>query len=33
MKTKLREDKLTLKNIWLRRRYELKRKLNHQKIF
>jgi len=32
MRTKKIEDRLTLKSIWLRRRENLKQKLNNQKI-
>jgi len=33
MKVKKREDQLTLKSIWLRRKENLKWKLNNQKLF
>ncbi len=32
MRAKKREDQLTLKSIWLRRKENLKQKLNNQKI-
>jgi len=32
MKAKKREDRLTLKSIWLRRKENLKQKLNNKKI-